>query len=236
MSRQRIITKRVGYPSSSLISALDAPSNMQLDLASCALVNGTTGVQHLGIGISMSSTKFSFYNQSSGVLTLQTGAMDLFSTTNNDGFVIASKDIFSLVALSLSSPGAGTPTYVFQYWNGSSWATLNLNIAEDFSNSLAYVLFSPPVDWVAGNNFAGVDTSLYCIQVKATTAPSGNVQADAIKLCKMISYREQVEAKQSIEASFLDGQYLLEQGEGIFPFFSVPNANNTLEIVYRINP
>lgn len=57
---------------------------------------------------------------------------------------------FNAIGLLISTAGAGTQTWVFEYWNGSAWTTLtNLNTGISLTAAAGYRFnnFNPPGDW-----------------------------------------------------------------------------------------
>ena len=235
MSRQRLISKRLGYASTDAANVLTAPSSVQLELLTYGLINASALMQNLGLGISFSSSSSSIFSLVSGALANFSNT--LFTTSANDGFIIQSSSPCDLLALKISQAQAGSPIYEYSYWNGSSWTVFVPQVVpSSYAVGMQHILFPPSYLWVKGGNYAGLDSNKFSLRVRATTAPSQAVQVSAYKICKLITYRESVEAAQSVEANFMDSQYLLEQGEGLYPYFSIPSINNAVELVYRLNP
>lgn len=92
-------------------------------------------------------------------------------TANNQALYFGSTRKFSQIIVALSTPANVTIAPVFQYWNGSSWATLTVT-----DNSAGFTLndtvsFTPPSDWQryykdgGGTAFPGEDTPLYYIRI-----------------------------------------------------------------------
>jgi hypothetical protein len=205
-----ILTKRVSYPNQSFDGALAAPTSRQLLIHSIAAYNGTAGNQDVGIGYSLNSTRS------------QSG----FSGTS---YVIQSRQIFDMVALSINTADTSGSTFGMQYWNGSSWVTLTTlaNPAVTSTGNTA-IFFNAPIDWM-------LDASgFYSIRITASGTP--NYVVGTIKICEMIAFRQMIYPYASVQVRFETRQKLLQQGAEIIAYFSSPNSSNRVETSYQINP
>lgn len=103
------------------------------------------------------------YQDDGGVFTDYSSAAENESTRDdvvllpvtpavNDAFYFGANYEFSKIGIVLSTPGVGTWTIVWQYYNGSSWSTLTFATQQvtDFtetSNEYLHNIFSIPSDW-----------------------------------------------------------------------------------------
>lgn len=243
MNRQNLLVNRVAYPGQSFDAALAAPSNKQLLITSINAVNGSPAKNDLGIGYTVNSTQWKLYTSQVAVVdvtsTIQSGAVvDLFTTTNGEGFIIQAKDVFGMLAFNLSQAQTGSPVYTYEYWDGSSWQPLQLLASPDYATlGHTQVVFEIPLDWAIGD--AGIpqlDDQLYSMRILATTAPATAVQADSMKMAVLLAYREALLSKAELEVNFDTRQFLLQQGEEIIGFFAVADSKNVMEVTYQLNP
>ena len=67
----------------------------------------------------------SFIDDTTDAQDAGTDDVALFTTTNNDGFVVSASKKFDLVNLVVSTAEAGSPVYEYTYYNGTAWTTFN---------------------------------------------------------------------------------------------------------------
>ena len=131
------------------------------------------------------------YVNGSTTYTDQTGGtLDLTTTTNNDGHLVAGETPFAEVVYTVSqATSGGTPVYECAYWAGS-WVTFTPDEQPDFSTTGAHRirLGFPAGPWhketPAGMTFNGIaDTVKYWLRIRATTAPTITAgQASSVKV------------------------------------------------------
>lgn len=102
----------------------------------------------------------------------------LTTLTNNDGFGIFSKVIFSIASIIVGTAAAGgAPVWDLAYTlAGGSWQTLtNAYVSPLFTSTGEQLIwFEPPTDWAvaeAGHG-TGVPTGYFGLRCRATTAPN----------------------------------------------------------------
>ena len=121
-----------------------------------------------------------------GALTLDTtDAQDgdtndfaLETTTQNDGHLIGADCKFGAISYDVTTAGVGTsPTHVFEYWNGSAWASvaaagmlIDVPRSTDWAVGEQLVMFATPPDWAKGGSGTGVNANRYNIRVRRTNA------------------------------------------------------------------
>lgn len=243
-NRQQLQVATYAYPSQGQIDALVAPSNMQLLVHSFSACNNSGSSQDMGLGIRLAPQAWNLYSivaaTSNVTASVQAGsAVTILGTTNNYGFIIQAKEPFGKVSFNISQAQTGSPTYTYQYWNGSAWATLGLyNTPAYTATGYGYINFPQPLDWAQGSG--GVTTAMatglgYCIRVLGTTAPSTAVQINAMQVGKWLAYRKTVLATAELQVRFPERALLLENGEALAPFFTTANAVNTVEFAYQVN-
>lgn len=240
-NRQQLQIVSSGYSSNGYESVVTAPTNQQLLVHSFSAANGSSGARDLGLGIKFANGNWDLWRLAATDVeetdNIQNGTdVNLFSTTNNDGFMIQAKEKFSLAMFNVSQAETGAPVYTYEYYNGSTWSTLTLrNIIDYTTTGKKVIAFSPPIDWVVGDGSEGGASDLYSVRVLATTAPSQAVQADSMFVAKFIVYREDVPAKGQLQVVFDTRPLLLEQGETLVPYFESTSAGNVVEASYQFN-
>lgn len=115
--------------------------------------------------------------------TVQAGtATTIFTTTNNDGFLVYGVNTFDSIELAVSQAATGAPVYTYEYWNGSTWSALTVTTAPTLTAIGNTTLdFNIPSNWAVGDGteVAG-NTAYYAIRVLATTAPATAVQITSL--------------------------------------------------------
>ncbi len=230
------------YPAAPKALALSAPTSGQVAVYSSAAINGSGGSANLALLRKLNYTKRKVYRKSLLVVTEQTTVLDAgtataFLTALNDAVFIGSKDPFGFVGFNVSTAiGAGS-TITYTYYNGTSFVTLNTFEVTGFgATGTKYVIFAPPVDWVVGG-ITGTDSSLYYIKIIDTVAPATPVSFNEFWVAELLAWQEAVADNSglSIESLGEHKPLILDQGEGLMPYFSV-NANlNLFQAAYNIN-
>lgn len=102
-------------------------------------------------------------------------ASTIFTTTNNDGYLVYGVNPFNKVTLTISTAASGgSPVYTYEYWNGSAWTAFTPTALPNYAaTGSTFFTFTSPSDWAAGDGteVAG-NTAYYAIRVLATTASS----------------------------------------------------------------
>jgi len=105
-------------------------------------------------------------------------ATTIFTTTNNDGFLVYAVNTFDKVTITISQAQTGVPVYTYEYWNGSAWSALTTTAVPDYTALATDTLeFNIPSNWAVGDGTeVGGNTAYYTIRALATTAPGTAVQ------------------------------------------------------------
>lgn len=240
---QRLQLSSSAYADQGLTESFSPPSNQQMEVYSAKAYNALAGENALGLFHTVADPHFKLYQLLAGgdanaTSAIQAGtATTIFTTTNNDGCLFQAKEKFNMIAFNISQAETGTPVYTYKYYNGSSYSTLTLLNTPSYSaTGIQVAVFEAPTDWAAGDGSEDADSEMYSVQVIATTAPSQAVKIDSLKIGKMLSYSDAVEASGELEVSFDHEPFLLQVGEAIVPFFSYTDPSNRLELTYKISP
>ena len=96
------------------------------------------------------------------------------------------------------------------------------------------MVFIPPYDWAVGDGSAtAIDQSMYSIRILHTTAPDDTGAANAVWFGEILEYFEGVADNSGVQAMFSDERpFVLDAGEGIFPYFSSANDSNYFAAFY----
>lgn len=244
MNRQQVQLAEFAYPTVAKDAVLSSPdASKQLLVHSVSAYNSTANSIDVGVGLRYATGAWKIYqvNASYTDLTsvIQAGTSSIvLPTTNNYGFIVQCKNIFSLLSLTVSQIETGSPVYSYQYWNGSAWATLNLRNSFVYTSAASIgIAFAPPLDWAQGNGSVIADLASgagYCIRVRGTTAPSQAVKISALSVSRFWMYR-QISSKAHLTVSFDEQPALLEVGESVQAFFATAANNNSAEVEYRVN-
>jgi len=165
------------------------------------------------------------------------GSVNIFSTTNDDGFSVGSIRKFSNLVLTVTQAEAGSPVYVYQYFNGTALATLTgISLPTAYTAADISLVFNPPNNWAKGGPSGfGLDPDMYHIVVTASTAPSQAVIANAVKVISMFQIKKSVADKGELMTDLTATEgIILQSGEGIVPYFSNSHVDNNVQVVYRI--
>lgn len=243
MNAQQLQLVQTAYPNQSHDTVLSAASTQQLLVHSICAYNATSSAIGVGVGHSFNSNYWKLWQNVASVYsnvtaTVQAGSSTtLFTTTSNDGFIVQAKEKFGLVSFVVSQTQTGSPVHSYQYWDGSTWQTLTLfNTPSYASTGKKAILFTPPIDWAVGAGSLGPDETFYSVRVRATTGPSQAVKVSAMKVCRVVAFRNNIAADQQLQVLFDTRQLLLQQGESVIGFFETANAANSMEVSYQINP
>lgn len=242
MGRENIRLYETAYPVLSLSDAISITASQQLQLHSVAMENGNAATIAMALLHSCNNYKWKVWTVTASdaevTSDIQAGTtINMFPTTNDYGLIIQNDERFNMVAFNISQEQTGSPVYVYQYYNGSSWTTLPLlNSPVYTATGKMVILFAAPLDWAVGDGSNSTDDTKYSIKITASTAPSQAVQVNELKVCKTIAYRQEVADNGVLILDMGNSPLLLQQGETVIPYFSTANAANRLEIAYKLNP
>lgn len=223
------------YPTINRDVVLVPPPNRQLIVHSFIAVNNSTVAADLGFGIRYSSSAWKIYDQAG---TEQVATDPIFTTVNNEGFILQAKSKFNGISIMLDDVATGTPVYGYDYWNGAAWSPLTLLAAPDFTAADSYVAFLTPIDWATGSggltpSFSPIQPG-YAIRVRATTAGGQDVVPSSISLMRFIVLRRAVGSGMHLQVRFTERPMLLEAEEALVPYFGSAFAGNHVEAAYQV--
>lgn len=161
-------------------------------------------------------------------------ATNIFTATNNDGFIVGGHAMFGMVGLTISTARAGL-TLTYKYWNGSVYTTLTtLESATYGSTGDVWTVFQPPSDWVAGGT-TGVNQNQFTLLIQATTAGAGVVAVTSLWVAKFLELYEGVANNGVVQLSFPDTKpLLLDGGETLIPYFATAAAGNQIGAYFSL--
>jgi len=214
--------------------------NESILLHSYSAYNANSSACDVGLGIGFNTAKWGLYQLTGGgtIATKASAPYTLFDTVANDGFLIGSTFKFGYVVLNLSQAQAGSPVYTYQYWNGTSWATLvPMQTPVYTSTGYVYLTFNPPADWVVGSNgLISSSLSYYAIKVASTTAGSQAVLATSVQPARWLYYQQNLPGGSRLLADFNVRPWRMEGSEVLLPYFSIASQQNTVEASYQVAP
>lgn len=236
--------RHVGYNQICKSPVASAAANKQLYVYGGRIENGSGGSVAGGILKRLNVTDAVLFSQISAAATpdavsaqqILGTATNIFTTNDNDGYLVQANTQFDLIGFNVSS-GSAAGTFTYQYWNGASWATLTtIAVPATYATGTQIVVFQAPIDWVAGTDatVGGADGK-FSILVRATTHPTNAVVANDLWVGKFLCY-----SKVIVDGGFLElpnfelFPLILEGNEAILPYFSAANANNSVVIYYVV--
>jgi hypothetical protein len=209
-SMNLIVAPYVQYSNQTYDVAISEASNYQLLIKEIKAKNGSAAANDICLGHAFNSNE-----QTAGA--------------SGNNYVIQCKEKFGMAALYLTTADTSGVTFTYEYYNGSSWASLTLqNTPSLVSTGKKAILFNSPQDW-------GLDgSSYYAIRIVASGTP--NYVIAGVKCCGVLSYQKNVYPGGEAEICFESRPLLLQGGEGIVPFFLYSDTSNSIKAVYQINP
>lgn len=240
-NKQFIQNISVGYSNQSLTVPYAVDASKQMLMVSASLYNASGASSLVGGFHSVSNADFKVYTLGASdtevTSTIQAGStITAFPTTNNYGLLVQARNPFQAIAFNISQAQTGSPVYTYEYYNGSTWASLTvLNSPAYTPAGVQALVFQAPVDWATGDGSEDGDSTLYSVRMLATTAPSQAVQFNALRVLKLIKMQELAD-KASLDLDFSGSPLLLQGGESFIPFFSYTSPNNRIDLNYKVNP
>jgi hypothetical protein len=225
----------VAYSSKGKLAALSPSANKRLAVYNARAYNNSGSTLSVGICrlIASQGSQYRLWTLQGGVYTEVTnnlsGGQNLFTTTNNDGFIIQSTRRIGLVGFTISSASAaGTFTYTYSTSPSAFSTVTTVENPTDYSaTGDNFVVIRPPSDWVVGGN-ANLDQNMYSLKLLATTHPTSAVAITSMWLGEFLDLYSGVSNNSAVQISFPDSKpFELQGGEGLFPYFSTANAANS---------
>lgn len=189
------------YGKTALLTAPSSPVKQAVIVHQSDLANNSGSSAAMGWGYKLIDSKWSlgqwdvseapeFVDDTTDAQDAGTGDVALFTTTNDDGFVVSASEVFNLVGLTISTAEVGSPAYVYEYWNGTAWDTLSLLQTPDYTaTGDTAIAFANPADWAKGGDTGeGINADHYAIRVTASTAPSTAPLATIAWVVRLLDY------------------------------------------------
>ena len=234
------------YAEKGKTAVVSPPSDQQLTIHYAKLQNRSGSVVNMGVMRKLALSDWKLFqliaannpDATDVTAAIQAGSAVTLFSANNDGFLVQAKKMFNVIGVTVSVAETGSPVYTQTYFNGTSYATLTtLENHSYVSTGDKFQAFVSPLDWAQGTTAAvGGDTSgRFGARVVATTAPTTPVQITNLWLGQFFSFDSQIGNNQKTFQSWDEiRSFILEGGEGVMPYFSTANANNTIEVGYSI--
>lgn len=217
MSRNNVISDRVGYGVVSGLTAFQADAGKQMSIHSLGVYNATTGDTDAGLA--------QMFNTSSALVYENTvtpvAAADARNPVPTSGLVLVSTRRIEFITWASMT---GTP--VIKYWDGSAFQTITA-----IASTTDVLIFNNPVDQAKGSSYSGLSQASYHYQLTGITAVT------ELKLCRLLGLAQSLGSKQFYELNFPEskGKLLCEAEEGIIPYFKDADDNNVVQIYYQQN-
>ena len=240
------LTEPIAYPQKcGPLTVLSPPAGAQLGLGEFVLTNRSGGAANVGLAwkipnglwkagqIIVANTP-DYSDDTTDAQSAATGDFPLFTTTANDGFLVQSPVKFNVIGMTVSTALIGAPTIVYEYYDGTAMVTLTTIEAEVvFATGDKFTVFQSPVDWAKGSTAAvGADSDKYCIQARASVAPTTAPIASILWLGQLINFFPSLgnNAAQDFE---VQGEIVIQAAASVMPYFGTANAANSVQLHWR---
>mgnify|MGYP000896238447 CR=1 FL=1 len=232
-AKQRIFS----YPDGGKAALVSPAAGKQLRLYGVYPTNRSGGNQDMGVLKKFQDAAW-LIGTVNPAYTDQTAAVQggtttsLISSVNGEGLAALSQKPFHLLGLSVTQADGGGATYVYEYFDGSSFVAMPMLATPSLSSTGDKLfLFAPPADWAVGGIAAYPNH--YAIRIRATTAGATAVQADDAWVGELLAFQGDVPHNGVLGyVPPSDFSELLENFEELMPYFSVPSANNLVTVRY----
>ena len=174
-------------------------------------------------------------NTTNAKSTVANAFVNIFSTTNNDGFLVSSPVKFNAISFTVGAGSSGeviAPTY----YDGTNMTVLpTIQNAITTSAGHRFIVFNSPSDWVVNTTTAvGGPANVYSICIRASTAPGGAVSGSDFRVYSMIDMYPQLASNAEITNDFSGNEFVLPKGASVVPFFGNTASNaNSVWVTYR---
>lgn len=215
---------------------------------------GVEGFVGIGARLHKSRWKFGSWINSSTTFTDDTtdaqnvavADIALETLTNNDGFVIASQDLFNIIDIFVGVASVGGATRVLEYSKADgTWGTItNAYVAPPTAAEWVItgsqenvIAFEPPVDWdkaVAGHG-TGIPVGWYCIRVRSTVAGATAATGRSITIANTIIGAAQLGNNVIYVGAQGSGEHCFNcLSDGLVYFATTPLAQNVYRCSVRV--
>jgi len=213
---------------------------------------GSEGFVGIGARLLKSRWKFGTWDDSITTFTDKTTEAQNVSVSDvvletidvNDGFVIASQDLFNVVNIVVAVASVGANVRVLEYSKADgTWGSITNAYVLPPTGALQYVIsgsaenliaFEPPMDWdkaVAGHG-TNVPVGWYCLRVRATTPPATLAVANSLTIAQAIMGVAQLGNNIMYTSGSGSSEHAFNcLSDGLVAIATTPFAQN----VYRVN-
>jgi len=174
----------------------------------------------------------------------------LFTTTANDGFVVAASIPFNVLSIDQTTASAGgSPIFDYAYWGrpttglasaSDAWVVVTPVVSASFTAAaderlvVLPVPFRAPVATTVASPGGGIPPARYAVRVRATTAPSTTGGSAArIYVGRSVYWQTSVTANTTISLNEGgEGGRVFDGGVAFGGFIGTAAANNMLYVEY----
>lgn len=235
------------YPQRGKDTAFEIASNIQIKIRALSSHNRSGSAVDAGLCVKLSDDGWKIFqvDDSETPKTVDVDAAvkagtatNIFTTTTDDGFLFQAYRKFNLLGLTVSQAETGSPVYVFEYFNGTSFVTLpTISVPTSFTVQDEFIAFQAPLDWAvgapSGSDFSNVDADKFTIKVTASTAPATAVQINDAWAGYFLEFQEALADNSTLSVDFEDHlPLLLRAGENVIPYYGAASANNVFSGYY----
>ena len=155
---------------------------------------------------------------------------NLATTTNNDGFYVASDFTFNKITMYGSEQFGGSPVAEYRYSkDDETWDTLTLTTTPTWTDAEANkdMVFTVPSDWGRATSDMVDDanaTGRYVIRVRFTTAPSGAADCDYLSLHHTKKFTEITDGEKANYLVTHKNRCFMSFENSVLVYYSPPNV------------
>ena len=241
MSQAALVSIIRAYAQKSKDGVVVPNASRQLAFQEMSVHNRTGGAIDVGILVKLAAEAYTLGTIDdsatpdfiAGSLPSSTNVVELFSTTDDDGFLVSSRKQIGLVGFTVSQAEAGTPVYEYTYFNGTSYVALTtIETPAAWTATDHLIVFIAPHDWVVGTTVAvGGSATAFNLRVRATTAPSTAVEVNDMWVGEFLDFQEALGDNSALEIAAEDEKepLVFESLEEFLPYFGTANAANLVK-------
>lgn len=230
-------------------------------LQAFSLHNRSAGAVTVGIGVRIPNELWiagqyvdattTYTDKTTAAQNTTTNDITLETTTNDDGFIIASRVPFNAVSVNVSTASVdGTPVRATSFSDsaGTAWQTAETNLFIPPTTGAVYatgemvIAFAAPLDWGKSSSLAtGLPNGYYAMNVQSTTAPTTTAAiAKSIEIFRLFYLVEALADNSVADKDFGGGEFPMAQdavegyyGDALVALFSTANDQNRVTAAVR---
>lgn len=188
-------------------------------------------------GIITAASTPDYQGESTGAKSTTANAFaNVFTTTNNDGFLISCVEKFSAISFVVDNVAGGSPVFAYKYYDGSSMTAVTPIASAVFgSTGKTQALFFIPSTWTKGTTAAvGGDSDKYSLQITASTAPSDACNISDVRVYKYLDYFPSLPTNNQLLSDLSETEIILPTNASVATYFSgTPSGSNFVYFKYR---